>query len=389
MDDNKREDQSISINDMEYLPVTKDIRESIRVQRTEYIRQQMRRRQENEDALMAQLLQEQRVIDGLQKQINENLEQTEESSKYNREFKESMNAQIYALHGISGDKLEGMREYKNAYYQGSAFSLFLLSAALIVLCGVLHGFQSEICVFMLAYTGIEGALLAQEKKRRKAFEWLCRLLYLLMFPVMMVMFVCYELKYPEYDLFLPYAVAAGICILILATVSYFLYDPYRSAKKKVREAKEHIEDIEKIAKKEVRKNQKIRKKEEKKVHKQLLKEDKLQERLIRRDERRFSIKEFFRGMWHKIAGVFHLRKQETGYEAEAGAGYETEAGAGYEAGNGADFKAGAETDFEAGNKADFKTGAETDFEAEDKADLESENKADFKAGNEAAGSCTN
>ena len=89
MEETKKEEQSISINEMEYLPVTKSVRESMRVQKTEYIRQQMRKRQEQEDALMAQLLQEQRVIDGLQQKINENLEQTEESSKYNKEFQEA------------------------------------------------------------------------------------------------------------------------------------------------------------------------------------------------------------------------------------------------------------------------------------------------------------
>ena len=73
MDENRKEEQSISINDVEYLPVTRGVRESMRVQKTEYIRQQMRKRQESEDALMAQLLEEQRVIDGLQKKINENL----------------------------------------------------------------------------------------------------------------------------------------------------------------------------------------------------------------------------------------------------------------------------------------------------------------------------
>lgn len=293
MDEKKKEDQSISINDMEYLPVTQDVKESLRVQRTEYIRQQMRKRQEEEDALLEQLLQEQRVIDGLQKQIDENLEQTEESSKYNREFKESMNSQIYALHGISEDKLEGMREYKNAYYKGCAFSLFLLSAALIVLSGVLHGFDSEICIFMLAYTGMEGALLAQEKKQWKLMRWLCRLLYLFIFPTMMVMFVCYELNFPEYDVFLPYATAAGICILCLATLSYFLYNPYRSAGKKMREAKDHIEEIERIARKEVRKNQKGHKKEEKTLRKKLQKEENQQERLIRKEKRKFSVKEIF------------------------------------------------------------------------------------------------
>lgn len=302
MDESKTEEQSISINDMEYLPVTKSIKESMRVQKTEYIRQQMRRRQENEDALMVQLLEEQRVIDGLQKKINDNLEQTEASSRYNQEFKESMNAQIYALHGISEDKLEGMREYKNAYYQGSAFSLFLLSAALIVLCGVLHGLQSEICVFMLAYTGIEGALLAQENKRPKIVDWLCKLLYLMMFPVMMIIFVCYELEYPEYDIFMPYATAAGVGVLVFATISYFLYSPYRNVRKRVREAKNHIEDIEKIAKKEVRKNQKTRVKEEKKFHKKLKKEDRQQERMLRTSERRAAVKNFWDGAKKRIGG---------------------------------------------------------------------------------------
>lgn len=320
MDENKKEEQSISINDMEYLPVTKGVRESMRVQKTEYIRQQMRRRQENEDALMAQLLEEQRVIDGLQKKINENLEQTEEASKYNKEFQESMNAQIYALHGISEDKLEGMKEYKNAYYQGCAFSLFLLSAALIILCGALHGFASQICVFMLAYTGIEGALLTQENKRPKPVGWLCRLLYLLMFPVMMVLFVCYELKYPEYTIFMPYAVAAGIGVLIFATLSYFLYNPYRSIKKKVREAKNHIEDIEKIAKKEVRKNQKIHRKEEKKLHKQLAKEDRRQQRRIRNTDkeggRSNALHRFFDGWKQKTAKSGRLYSSQQAGQTE-------------------------------------------------------------------------
>ena len=308
MKNTQTEDQSLSINDMEYLPVTDRAKESLRVQKTEYIRQQMRKRQEQEDALMAQLLQEQRIIGGLQDKINENLEQTKESSKYNQEFRENINAQIYALHGVSEDKLEGMKEYKNAYYQGCAFSLFLLSAALIILCGILHGFQSEICIFMLAYTGIEGALLAQENKRFKMINWLCKLLYLLIFPAMMVMFVCYELGYPEYKLFMPYATTAGICVLVLATISYFLYNPYRNVKKKVSDAKGHIEYIEKAAKKEVRKNEKKRAKKEAKANRQLKREDKQQERLVRRENRKFSIKAFLQKIKNKLIHILHIHK---------------------------------------------------------------------------------
>jgi len=340
MDGNYKEEAGISLNDMEYLPVTKGVRESMRVQKTEYIRQQMRRRQENEDALMAQLLEEQRIIDGLQRKINENLEQTEASSKYNKEFKESMNAQIYALHGISEDKLEGMREYKNAYYQGSAFSLFLLSAAMILLCGILHGFQSEICVFMLAYAGIEGALLAQEKKRFKIVDWLCKLLYLMMFPVMMVMFVCFELGYPEYEQFLPYATLLGTGILVFAVISYFVYSPYRNVKKKVRDARNHIGDIEKIARREVRKNEKTRFKQAKKEQKQLQKEDRRQERRIRQENQKRPLKNW-RGSLsvykNKISDGFRSepRQEEAVFREEA---------AGADAENTDENKAGTEAD---------------------------------------------
>lgn len=239
--------------------------ESLRVQKATYIREQIQKQREAEDAVLAQLLQEQLAIDELNADINSNLERTNQSRKYNEELKASINAQIYAMHGVSEDKLEGMGRYKNAYYRGCAFSLFLLSVILIILCGVLHGFDAKITLFMLAFTGIEGVLLVGEKQRIKLLEILCKFLYLLIFPSMMVIFICYELEYPEYKILMPYMVIAGIAILIVGSAGYFLCNPYREEKKKMRDAKEHIRDIERLAQKEVRKNQKLREKEEKRA----------------------------------------------------------------------------------------------------------------------------
>jgi len=282
MEDTKRETEGKN------LPEEKYVKESMRIQKTEYVRQQMKKRKEAEDALLLKLIEEQRVIDSLQEEIRENLEQTEESSKYNQELKENINTQIYALHGISKDKLEGMREYRNAYYRGCACAMFFLSAALVVFSGALHGFQSEICMFLLSFTGMEGALLAQEKKRLRVLDFLFRLLYLLIFPVMLAMFVCYELKYPEYEWVLPYMAMAAAGILILAALSYFLYNPYRGAGKKARDARDHIEDIEKSARKEVRKNKRSLKRELKKQNRRIKKEEK---RKNRTDGKRLSFQE--------------------------------------------------------------------------------------------------
>lgn len=242
-------------------------RENLRIRKTQWIQEQIQRQREAEDTLFAQIQQEQEVLDALKMSINQNMECTKEAKKYNQEFQQHMDAQVFAMYGITEDKLQGMREYRNAYYQGCAFSLFFLSIVLVALCGILHGFQSEICLFMLAFSGIQGALLAQEKKRKRWFHLLCKTLYLLMFPLMMVIFVCYELNYPEYGLLLPIFTIFGIGVLVIGTAAYFLYNPYRGDKRVVEEARDTIREIEKTARKEIKRNRKIREKAEKKENK--------------------------------------------------------------------------------------------------------------------------
>lgn len=238
-------------------------RENLRIRKAEWIQEQIVRQRDAEDALFAQIQQEQKVLDELKMSMDQNMETTRQARKYNREFQENMNAQVYAMYGITTDKLQGMREYRNAYYQGCAFALFFLSMVLVALCGFLHGFQSEICLFMIAFSGIEGALLTRENRRGRLLNLCCKILYLLMFPLMMVIFVCYELKYPEYELFLPIFSIFGIAVLLIGTLSYFLYNPYREDRRVVEEAKDTIRTIEKTARKEVRKSRKSREKAEK------------------------------------------------------------------------------------------------------------------------------
>lgn len=258
------------------LPISGESKESMRIQRVEYVRRQLRRRKEREDRLMDQLIKEQSIIDGLQKRIDEDLEQTEETVKFNRELQERMSNQIYTLHGVSRDKLEGIEQYRDAWRRGSVFSLFLLSLALVVLCGVLHGFDSQICLFMLAFTGVEGALIAQDRNGYKVLNCICRFLSFLIFPAMLVMFTCYELGYKEYGLFLPYAAMGGAVVVVIAVLTYFLYDPYSKAKRDARAARSHLGSIEKAARKEIIKNRKKQAADEKKAQKRTAKDAKYQ-----------------------------------------------------------------------------------------------------------------
>ena len=264
----------------------KKLTESLRVRKIGYMKQQVERQRAAEDLLTEQIMEEQRILDETLGEIDDQIACTEKSRKYNREMQEELNARVYGMHGISGDKIQGMQESKSAYYRGCAFSLFFLSVVLTLLCGFLHGFSADVTLFMLCYTAIEGALLAKDEKRSRWLAFLCRVLYLLMFPAMMVLFVCYELGYPEYGQFLPFMTAGGIVIVILAVASVFLYDPYRKDKKRLRTARNYMSDIEKLARKEINKNRKIRDREEKKEQKKKLREKRREERKQKREERK-------------------------------------------------------------------------------------------------------
>ena len=71
------------------LPATEEkanLKESLRIQKSQWIKEQIKRQREAEDAVLEQMIEEQRVIDGLNSDINENLDRTRESRKFNQEF---------------------------------------------------------------------------------------------------------------------------------------------------------------------------------------------------------------------------------------------------------------------------------------------------------------
>lgn len=236
------------------------------------LQEEARRQNEIEKLRSRRIRQEQEYIDKMSLTVEEHLRETKEEQQYNEQFEERIRYEVYRMHGISEDKLQGMTEYRRAWYQGAAFALFFLSLVLIVLCGVLHGFGSEICIFMAFYTAIEGALLSNGRKQAFVFEILTKVLYLALFPTMMVAFVCYELGFEEYAVLVPIFTVVGVVVLIIGAISYFLYDPYRADRRNRKKANSYIREIERAALKEVRLKEKEFAKQEKKKEKRSEKE---------------------------------------------------------------------------------------------------------------------
>lgn len=246
-----------------------------RIEKILALESEVRRQNEQEKLRSKRIHQEQEYINKMMaSSVEEMLQQTKEERKYNKEFEEQIRAQVYRMHGLSDDKIEGMREYHNAWYQGAAFSLFFLSSVLFILCGVLHGFQTEITLFMAFYTAIGGTFLTNGKHQSGVLGMLVKGLYLLLFPAMMAVFVCYELQFSSYENLLLVLTIIGAVILMLGVVSYFVYDPYREDRKRRRKAENYLREMEKTALKEVRQQEKAYDKQERKRKKREEKEEK-------------------------------------------------------------------------------------------------------------------
>ena len=250
------------------------------------LEEEVQRQSEIEKLRSRRIRQEQEYIDRMSLSVENHLRNTKEEQRYNEQFEERIRTEVYRMHGISEDKLQGMTEYRNAWYQGTAFAMFFLSLVLIAICGILHGFGSEICIFMAFYTAIEGALLSNGRKQSLFFTVLTKGVYLLLFPVMLVTFTCYELGFEEYALLVPVFAVAGVVVLMIGALSYFLYDPYRMDRRNRKKANRYIVEIEKAALKEVRLKERAFAKQEKKQAKFTRKEEARAQKKAERDERR-------------------------------------------------------------------------------------------------------
>lgn len=254
------------------------------------LEEEAKRQNELEQLRSKRIRQQQEYINRMIDSVEANLKNTKEEQKLNEEFERHIRTEVYRMHGISEDKLQGMEERRNAWYQGAAFALFFLSLILVAVCGVLHGFGSELCIFMAFYTAIEGTLLSNGRKQAAFFEVLIKILYLLLYPVMLTVFVCYELKFKEYDMLVPIFVIAGVVVLMLGAVSYFAYDPYRVDKRNRKKANSYIKEMEKAALKEVRLKEKafekLQRKNEKKAQREKARKEKEEERRKKREARK-------------------------------------------------------------------------------------------------------
>ena len=235
---------------------------SLQIQKAAWIREELEKRRAQEDQLLQQILREQQMLQELDEDMDQNMAHAKEGRRYREDMKARVDDRVYEMHDLSADKREGMREYGYAYRRGYALAMVFFSLALCVFAGYLHGIASQTCLVLMFFTGVQAAILVHKKQCPKFWKFVCDVFSALIFPGMLILFIGCELHYSYYERALPYCLAVGLFLLALTTASYFLYDPYRSARRRVGDAKSMIRSIERSAKKQVKKNQKQQAKEE-------------------------------------------------------------------------------------------------------------------------------
>ncbi|MCH3944502.1 MAG: hypothetical protein LKE32_01380 [Lachnospiraceae bacterium] len=101
--------------------------ESERIQRAEWIHEQVKLQREAEDEAWEKIMEEQKLLTERRRSIDADINSNRELKRYHEDCMEDITDQVYSLHGISVDKLEGIKEYRNALFRGEAFIVFCIS----------------------------------------------------------------------------------------------------------------------------------------------------------------------------------------------------------------------------------------------------------------------
>lgn len=284
-----------AVHNVEPVNEHKDINESERIQRAEWIHDQVKLQREREDETWEKIMEEQKLITERMRSIDDDISRNRELERYHEGCLEDITDQVYSLHGVTTDKLEGMTRYKNAKFQGEATVVFAMSIMIAAIAAYAYGVTSQVCMFMLLCIGAEGALLSGPHKKRNLLGGIFRTLFFV--PVILMAAEVISFKYYQnyYEYVTMIGEAAAILLVVIGTATYFLYNPYRKDKKYIKEAQADLKELHKAARKSVKKNQKLRMKNEakdQKVQAKLAKKEAKYERRQQKHQLKMEKREF-------------------------------------------------------------------------------------------------
>ena len=212
-------------------------KESMAVQKSNWILQQIEGQRKAEDELRLKMVEEQKILEERSRSIEEGMQRNLQLRRYNEQRREELDAQVYGFYGISEDKRDGMKQYRAALFKGCAVILFVLSFAMTLVSAYLYGPLEKITIAMAGCVAVEGALMPGRGKRSNFLQGICNILYVTVFPGMIYLFIGYEFQFLEYHWILLGVISAVLLFSLIGCISYFVHNPYKNDKYGIRQAK--------------------------------------------------------------------------------------------------------------------------------------------------------
>lgn len=265
--------------------------EDLVVQEDEWLRSMAEEKRIEEVRLREELFEKQKLLEKRRKELSESMDQTRQMQLYNRMHDEEQRDQVYELHGISMDKVQGMKEYKNALYQGAQIILFFVDIVIGVVSAMNYGYESPIFISCIALMAAQTTLLPREHHgllNKSLYSVISIVLSFIPTALMGILFVSDKIPFVS-DLPVVFICACvSVVLCAVGALDYYNRNPYRESRKAAREAASEYRALKRGAAKTVKKNVSIRMKREAKLMAHKEKQENKLERIKKREEERYE-----------------------------------------------------------------------------------------------------
>ncbi|MCR5746483.1 MAG: hypothetical protein K6G03_02140 [Lachnospiraceae bacterium] len=273
------DEKDIKISDADPIKYTADLNSPIAT-KVKKIEEEALKKKELEERRSERIRLQQDYLNSLLENVTDNLSATDKEKQINDALEHDVRKQVLSMHGISEDKYEGMERRSAAINQGSESAIFLMSLILLLLSAFISRTLKgpvDVTLFICFMTAVEGTLL-NHGARSKAIVWILRVVYYMLFPMMLIVFIMAILQISIFIQTMSIFAVFGVAVLLMGVIPYFIYNPYREEKKQLKQAHKYLKNMNKAAEREVTQN--IKKEE-----KEIKKEEKEKQKLLRKEER--------------------------------------------------------------------------------------------------------
>lgn len=231
------------------------------VQEQEWLSARMEEQRREEAIIREELIEKQKILEERRRERSESYSQNRQLQIYNQMHEEEQKEFVYSLHGISLDKEQGMREYKNALYQGAQIILFFADIIIGMIAVSLHGLTSPVCLACIALLAAQVTLLPREHKGklgRNIYSYISMVLSFLPTPGMALVLISDQLGLFDFELVLLVSTIGSLFLCAFGALDYFMRNPYRDSWLPARAARAEVKTLKRAASRNVKKNQKER-----------------------------------------------------------------------------------------------------------------------------------